>query len=343
MDIDDQIRKHRRGGQLRLHDGPRRHGGHGAKGEITSITSSGGAKSIPCTVERSGVCQSNVEVEAQGLPWKTELVVVNGVLRNKYTAEHQWKVVCKTLGEPKRENECNVSPTVGPHNVSGGVEEINDSSSASTGCFDDRAGDQFITRGTEKLASTAGTVSIAPAPLEWQQAGKGLFGPITSEWSGKVKLAVSLPKSGKFVMECSEKAEGPVGLGSVGELTTLPFSGCSAQQSNLTCEVSKEPMVALSLPWHTELQTIGGAVHDVIVNSSKEAPKLKASCVFLGIRVTYECSGSVAPAMTNGSSGVTATFAASEKLVCTEGAWEGSGSLEGAQTVTASGGKLEVT
>ena len=39
----------------------------------------------------------------------------------------------------------------------------------------------------------------------------------------------------------------------------------------------------MGLPWHTELQTMGGAVHDVIVNSSKEAPKLEGVlCVHRG-------------------------------------------------------------
>ena len=48
--------------------------GPGAAGEFTSITSPSGAKAIPCAITAKGTeCASQVEIEAVGLPWHTEI------------------------------------------------------------------------------------------------------------------------------------------------------------------------------------------------------------------------------------------------------------------------------
>ena len=120
-------------------------------GEITSITSEAGAKSISCTIVHSSTyCGSAVEIEALGLPWKTELVTLSGALRNGISNSAEWKVTCKGVAGTLV-NYCVASPNTGVKNVTTGVEEVYDGSSPSTKCFNDGAGAVFVTTGTELL------------------------------------------------------------------------------------------------------------------------------------------------------------------------------------------------
>ncbi|HEY3830592.1 MAG TPA: hypothetical protein VGL57_15485 [Solirubrobacteraceae bacterium] len=311
--------------------------GTGASGEITSITSSGGAKAIPCELTHgSSDCTSAMEIEALGLPWATELATVGGELRNKIAGSPEWKVRCKGVGGEARTNWCVVSPNAGPHNVTGGVEEIYDSNSPHTTCLDD-GGNPFVTRGIEFLSPEGGgTLSVAPAPVEWQLGGAGLAEPLVAGWKGKMKLT-----DAEETVECEDTATGMVGLAGAGEITKWTTANCSGGIGKTACETP--PVVeALNLPWHTELVTVAGVIRDVMVNSGKGVPGYQTNCKFLGIHVTDQCTGVVDFATTNAASGVTATFNASEKLNCTKSG-AGKGVLEGAQTIEATGGgKLEV-
>ena len=121
--------------------------------------------------------ESNVEVEAQGLPWKTELVVVNGVLRNKYTAEPPVEGDLQNARRTKtgkRRVTCLLG--VGPHNVSGGVEEINDSSSASTGCFRRSRWRSIHHARSRKAHIDSWNGEYRPRAARVAQAGAGLSG-----------------------------------------------------------------------------------------------------------------------------------------------------------------------
>lgn len=315
--------------------------GPGAKGEITSIASSGGAKSIPCELTSSSVdCESAMEIEAVGLPWTTELAGVNGDLRNKLTAAHEWKVKCKEAGGVARSNLCGVPGSTGPHNLTTSVEEIYDSSSPThTSCFDDSAG-EFVAEGAEILSTTAGALQVSPNPLEWRLGGTILTEPAEPEWSGKIKLTDAKVNE---TVECEATVKGHVGLGGGGEVTALATANCTGKAEVGTCEKGKKTvMEAVSLPWYTELQTIGGVTRDVMVSSGKGTPGFKMSCAILGIKVEDECTGGVNLATTNITSGVSAVLNAGEKLNCTRGG-TGQGTVEGTQTIKVSGSKLEVS
>ncbi|HEY3828022.1 MAG TPA: hypothetical protein VGL57_02385 [Solirubrobacteraceae bacterium] len=317
----------------------------GGAGEITSVTSSGGAKAIPCELTvHSNDCTSALEIEAVNLPWHTELAAVSGELRDKLTGSPEIKVLCKGIGGESRSNWCKPS-TVGPHNVSGGVEEIYDSNSPHTVCFDD-GGAPFVTHGVESLTVSAGTLGIAPAPIEWHIGGAGLAEPLAAGWKGKIKLSdPSRPEA----VECEDTAKGRVGLGGTGEVTAWTYSNCTGTFLGNAC-TSPVFVEAVHLPWRTELVTVGGVTRDVMVNSGSGAPGYKMECYEkkFEVHATDTCTGSPSLSTANGASGVTATFT-SEKLNCvSQGSGEKgnlTGILEGVQTIEALGvgGHLEAT
>jgi hypothetical protein len=81
-------------------------------------------------------------------------------------------------------------------------------------------------------------------------------------------------------------------------------------------------------------------IHDVMLNGETGTPGLQFRCKVLGVVIEYECTGTINATTTNGSTGVTASLVAGEKLNCPTGGKEGF--LEGTQTIESSKGKLEV-
>lgn len=306
----------------------------GGLGEITSITTSAGAKAIPCEVTgHVGTCYSAVEVEAENLPWSTELATVGGVLRDKVLGSPEWKVRCKDIEGEGITNWCAATSSVGAHDVSGGVEQIADSDSSHTGCVDD-PGDPFVTHGAELLGIEGDVLRVAPPPLEWQSSGAGLAEPAGVEWKGHIKLATSEDE----VVECADAIEGGAGLGLGGEISKVTVSGCAGSFDG-SCETGKKTTLeALDLPWSTELGASGSTVYDSILADGKGTPGFKISCSILGIKLTAECKGAIKPTLTNVSGGVDAVF--DEKLECGGGL---SAELEDAQTIEAFDGKLATT
>jgi hypothetical protein len=97
--------------------------GPGATDEVTSITAT------KCSFQsgKNGACTASDEVTAAALhlPWKTELVSVSGVTRDKTTATSNpgWDVTCTVAGIIEVSDECtsaNVAPAIS--NVAGGVD-----------------------------------------------------------------------------------------------------------------------------------------------------------------------------------------------------------------------------
>lgn len=130
-------------------------------GEVTDVTSESGSKAIPCTIVHSSTyCQSAMEIEAVGLPWKTELTTLLSELRNSITNSAEWKVTCKGVAGTLV-NYCVVSANAGVKNVASGVEEVYDSNSPRTKCFNDGAGTVFITTGTELLKTREVTAILS--------------------------------------------------------------------------------------------------------------------------------------------------------------------------------------
>ncbi len=107
--------------------------GPGAKDEVTEVTATG------CTFEKAGSCESSKSVTAKGvhLPWKTELELVSGELRDMVTGtsgEPGWAVECTVGGIFKITDECTGLTSTGISNVSGGVDAVFDAKTPFAKC-----------------------------------------------------------------------------------------------------------------------------------------------------------------------------------------------------------------
>jgi hypothetical protein len=90
--------------------------GAGASGELGKWTISN------CTP--SGACQSSASIEATGLPWHTELALVEGVVRDLYVGApgaRGYKLKCKTTGGEVITDECPWLPATTITNTENGV------------------------------------------------------------------------------------------------------------------------------------------------------------------------------------------------------------------------------
>jgi hypothetical protein len=183
--------------------------------------------------------------------------------------------------------------------------------------------------GEDKIFSTSA--------VEWHLAGTELTESVTTTWKGKLKLSDS--NSGA-VVECEDAAEGPVEPGIEGEVTKWTTSKCVGVKA---CESSGVTVEALHLPWSTSLKKSSeGTIRDWLV-SQHEPAGYKLKCKVLGLSYSDECTkgSQIEATMTNGSSGVMATFLTTPTFTCN--GKSGVGSVESAQTIEASkGGKLEV-
>jgi hypothetical protein len=135
--------------------------GAGAAGVIESMTNTSGGKTITCEniSEIGGECttKSTITLEADDLPWKTELATIGGELRDIQFGvkgyDRQWAIRC-TEGEIEEgKTYCGIESTTSGTNTlirneSGGVvESIFDKNSPNYPCY---AGELRF-RGTEKL------------------------------------------------------------------------------------------------------------------------------------------------------------------------------------------------
>lgn len=318
------------------------------RGEITSVTSSGGAKAISCEITHAGgLCEKEVEIEALNLPWATELATVNGVLRDKILGSPEWKIKCKKIIYTDT-NRCGASTNLGPHNLESGVQETYDGFSPVRGC----GSGNLVTRGTETLTVGGSRLSVSPAPpLLWVHSGAAVSEPLAVKWEGETKLTTA--GSSKASMECADTVEGTVGSSGSGEVTKFTAApGCVGSIWGGKCEASTQnTLTALHLPWRTELSRTEGEaeekVTDTLVSSGAGTPGFKLVCVDSGgFKEKVECTGPIKLGVsTTGGSSLSASFKSSEKLECIyNGSVKETGQLEGRQTIepTLAGG-LEVT
>jgi hypothetical protein len=183
----------------------------------------------------------------------------------------------------------------------------------------------------------SGDVEVHTVGTEWRLGGAALTEPVATNWKGKLKLSDS--NSGA-VVECEDAAEGPVEPGIEGEVTKWTASKCVGVK---VCESSGVTVEVLHLPWSTSLKKSSeGTIRDWLV-SQHEPGGYKLKCKVLGISYIDECTKGlpIEATMTNGSSGVIATFLTTPTFTCN--GKSGVGSIESVQTIEASkGGKLEV-
>ena len=182
---------------------------------------------------------------------------------------------------------------------------------------------------------------VAPAVASassggWQLNGVGLSEVIATSSKGNVKVTdTKFPLIGTMAVECEDTVEGTAGAGGVGSVTKWTTSKCAALGG---CEKSSTAvMTPLNLPWHTELAVVEGSIRELLVSGGKGTPGYKIECKSAGVKIEDSCSATLSTTTTNTTGGVTATFNSGEKLACTDGG-AGSGSLEGSQSITATGG-----
>lgn len=188
------------------------------------------------------------------------------------------------------------------------------------------------------LAVGAVVPALASARTEWKLNSIPVSSSLATEWSGKLKVVdTNVPVVEKESVECSDKAEGTVGIGGAGEITKVSMSSCKGVQICGPNETYNN-ITAINLPWVTEMAVVEGKLHEAIVSSGEGTPGFKVACYqFNSYRVTDECTGKLGLSTTNTESGVTAAFLAGEKLNCTlSGANDGY--TEGSQSIVASKG-----
>jgi hypothetical protein len=307
----------------------------GGAGEITKLTASKcAAVSGSCEASRS------VTAEAVHLPWRSELVTVEGTTRMKLVSSGKgtpgFKYECKVLGVPFKD-ECTGPISATTTNVAGGVTATL-SSSEKLSC--DGGVAQGSLEGVQSGTSLYGKLSAVTAAqaeelssVYWLLSGVRLREPINVQWKGTVT-----PRDEAAAVSCEDTAEGTAGSG-VGTVTKWSMSNCVPKQK---CEgaVSAE---AIHLPWRSELVDIEGVIHNVLLGSGKGAAGYKWKCKLLGISIEETCTGVLSSTTPPGreGTGVTLTFDASEKFDC--GGVQ-SGTVEGSQKVEAlSGGYLGVS
>jgi len=187
------------------------------------------------------------------------------------------------------------------------------------------------------LALWVAVPAIASArPAIWRLNGTSLTESIPVEWSGKVKLTDK--PTAQVSVECTEKAEGSLGVKGAGEMTKITLSECTGGEA---CAKAGATITAVDLPWHVELFGEEASPRLSLVSGGKGAPGLKMACKVLGVTNEDTCSGTLGTSTIPGGSGeVVASFISTDKLNCTIGG-SNSGFLEGSQNIVATkGGKL---
>jgi hypothetical protein len=310
--------------------------GPGAAGEIT------GKKVYTCTnINTPAWCESAIELEALHLPWKTELVSVNGVVRdriaNSGAGTPEWKVKCNGL-HGKTENVCSgAETTTGMANASNGVYATFDEESATGSCS---IGTTLVLRGSENVQPVGGGELTTGAP-QWLFNGKYSKEAGSVAAKGSLKIADAEGAGGSpLVAECTSAGKGSAGPGNGGTLSTLTLSACKySWNGNKTVCESASRVEALHLPWRTALIASEGTTRELFSEDGKGAPGFKIVCKTTIITAEDTCTGKTSASVKNVTGGVDETFDShSEKLSCSLGK-TGSGTVEGTSLVEDLGGE----
>jgi hypothetical protein len=179
---------------------------------------------------------------------------------------------------------------------------------------------------------------------EWGQGGMSLSEAVATKSKGTFKVTAEGEAGAKYKIEveCEDSGEGSVDPGVGDEETKWTTSKC-APVSGGKCEAGRAEVIAMDLPWHSELVFSEGTSRDVMTSGGKGTPGYTIKCIIGGIfKVASECTGTIETAMTNVTGGVDATFDG-ENLGCTNEK-SSMATIEGTQLIEASkGSKLEVT
>jgi len=159
--------------------------------------------------------------------------------------------------------------------------------------------------------------------------------PITkstgAEWTGKLKIADTdvFGEGYKLAVECSDKVSANLGTNGAGEVTAVSTSGCVGLEA---CKGEKNNIVAVNLPWHTELAKVEGTPREVIVSGGKGTPGFRMVCKWLGIIAEDTCTGNLSPKI-SALENVALAFNKSDVMNCNLTEHKGTGYTEGSQTI----------
>ena len=195
------------------------------------------------------------------------------------------------------------------------------------------------------LALCVAAPAFASARVEWKLNSVPVGESTAVEWNGKLNATDTETLLGHETVECSDKVEGTVGTGGAGEVTKVTTSGCTGIVEGEKCSNVGElalTIVALNLPWRTELVSSGGALHYVLVSGGKGTPGLEVHCKVAGIKTVDTCTGNLGATTSNGESGVTTALITTEKLSCSQAKKAETGSASGSGSIVAKGGTLSV-
>ena len=281
-----------------------------------------------------GGCESLKKIEAQHLPWSTELTL---------SKESALDVLGSSGAEMEIHFECPVSkvnaapncygrPAVATRNDGGGVEAT--FAVENLTCTVGKVGkvkgyiDIEATRGSHLEANTVGgSFSALTSPLEPPTSGQ-----LKIEDKGFNSMGIS----------CSAKLGQSIESGGKGKISSLVMSSCAGVGS---CE-SLRSATANHLPWKTELYESEGTLRDRIVSGGSGTPEYQFECKTASGSTTDACSLNVAPEVVNGLEGsVFAEFnSLTTKTTCSQDKHENEGVWEASLTIAppAGVGALEV-
>ncbi len=297
-------------------------------GKVTSWTVSNCAAVTGC--EKSTGTQKDT-IEPLHLPWATELVTVEGQLRevavNGGSGTPGFDLRCLELGELSND-ECFGTINLTPKNVTGGIsaefgagEKLKCAAGTNSGSL----------AGTQSIKASAGTLHTAEGlSLGWMRNGSQITEKSPATYYGTITLSDQLPSLGSVSVKCEDTGKGAVGAGANGEMTSWTMSNCTSLKG---CEANTASIEAVNLPWHTELVTVEGALNDTF-KTTENGFRLK--CKDAGTSVTDTCPVVPHARITNSERDVTAKFNR-EKFTCIGGK-SGTGELEGSQTIELSTG-----
>jgi hypothetical protein len=194
--------------------------------------------------------------------------------------------------------------------------------------------------GALALCVAAPAMASATTP-GWELNELPLTESAATAWSGNLKVTDSnVPIIGKEAVECETTAAGTAGVLNVGTVTSWTSSKCVTVEG---CEkatlASPDSMVALHLPWDTELAVVEGHQREVAVSGGSGTPGFEVICKIFGAVTNDQCLGTISLNTKNVTAGVSAEFVGGEDLKCSASGTT-TGSLAGTQSITSSGGKL---
>jgi hypothetical protein len=172
----------------------------------------------------------------------------------------------------------------------------------------------------------------AKGSYEWTEETKEMT------TSGKVKLIDSkVEGETASSLECEEEGSGTIRGKGEGSETEVKYSKCEVVKG--PCEKGTAKVVALSLPWSTQLEEGKETIRYGI-----KSPGYKVECdIAKSLKVEVECHGATSAVATNNEAGtVTVEFETeSKKQECKPGNAE-SGEIKGALTIKGKGGVVSV-